>query len=86
MRTQGPGEREQKVFAPEINAVLKLVTKLKDNGDDQLTVLVYALAVGLKTLGVDDRTGHELLQIALNTPMNLVVLDDAKAAHIKGLH
>ena len=35
-----------------INAVLRLVVSQTPNGDEQLTILSYALAAGLKSCGI----------------------------------
>lgn len=56
-----------KIYAPQINAVLKAVVGVSNEGDEQLTILAYALAIAIKSCQVDHAKAHEVLDIALNT-------------------
>ena len=68
------------ITAAQVNAVLKLVVKLTDDGDEQLWILTYALAVALKVACADPDQAIRMIRDILGTELDLTPLDLCVAA------
>jgi hypothetical protein len=60
----------------DVNAVLRLVGSLSDNGDAQLSILTMALSVACRSCGVPKEKALEVLAKCFDDERNLVPLDE----------
>lgn len=60
----------------DINAVLRLVKSLTDNGDAQLSILTMALAVACRSCQVPKEKALEVISDCFDDERNLVPLDE----------
>ncbi len=60
----------------DVNAVLRLVGSLSDDGDVQLTILTMALAVACRSCGAPKERALEVLAECFDDERKLVPLDN----------
>lgn len=63
----------------DVNAVLRLVGNLSDDGDCQLTILTMALAIACRSCEVPKETALEILAECFDSEYELVALKSARA-------
>lgn len=75
------------VRGPQINTVLATVMRLSSEGDEQLAILLFALVVGMKSMGVTLDIAQSLMDDAWATPIILSKSDFMDTVDLtKGAH
>lgn len=59
----------------DVNAVLRLVKSLTDDGDCQLSILTVALVTACRSCGVEKQAAIPIIREAFDDQRNLVLLD-----------
>lgn len=73
---QAQGKAMSKKFdGGDVNAVLRLVGSLSDDGDVQLTILTMALSVACRSCGAPKERALEVLDECFDAQPTLVLLD-----------
>ncbi len=63
----------------DVNAILRLVGSLSDDGDCQLSILTMALAVACRSCGAPRERALEVLSECFDSPPALVALENWKS-------
>jgi hypothetical protein len=63
----------------DVNAVLRLVKSLSDDGDTQLSILTVALVTACRSCGVDRESAMPIILEAFDDQRDLVPLGSAEA-------
>lgn len=71
------------VTAPQINAILNLVTSLSQDASEQMTILSYALAIAAKAMDIPMETVMEHVGSVMISDVPLVPLSEASTVDYK---
>lgn len=65
----------------DVNAVLRLVKSLTDDGDAQLSILTVALVTACRSCGIERDDAIPIIRETFNDQTKLVDLDSWEAGH-----